>query len=143
MAFLFHDVPDEKVGDFGLIGGGAAGLELDCLSQVLGSPPNALRLASSEAHSPLMMLVNEEFGVVPPNLGGDINGRVHADLVFAEMPAGGALFATGSIAWCGSLSHSGYDNNVSRLTLNALRRFLDPAPFPRAVPAPGTPINQA
>ncbi|MGH7188447.1 MAG: N,N-dimethylformamidase beta subunit family domain-containing protein, partial [Acetobacteraceae bacterium] len=132
VAFLFHDVPDEKIGDFGLIGGGAAGLELDCLSAVLGSPPNALRLASSEAHSPLMMLVNEEFGVVPPNLGGDTNDRVHADLVFAETPAGGALFATGSIAWCGSLSHNAYDNNVSRLTLNALRRFLDPTPFPRA-----------
>lgn len=131
-AFLFHDVPDEKIGDFGLIGGGAAGIELDCLDTVLGSPPNALRLASSEAHSPLMLLVNEEFGVVPPNLGGDTNDRVHADLVFAETPAGGAVFATGSIAWCGSLSHNGYDNNVSRLTLNALRRFLDPAPFPRA-----------
>ncbi|MGH7119364.1 MAG: N,N-dimethylformamidase beta subunit family domain-containing protein [Acetobacteraceae bacterium] len=131
-AFLFRDVPDEKIGDFGLIGGGAAGIELDCLTTALGSPPNALRLASSEAHSPMMLLVNEEFGVVPPNLGGDTNDRVHADLVFAETPAGGAVFATGSIAWCGSLSHNHYDNNVSRLTLNALRRFLDPAPFPRA-----------
>jgi len=29
----------------------------------------------------------------------------------------------------GSLAHKGYDNNISRLTLNVLRRFLDPAPF--------------
>jgi N,N-dimethylformamidase len=29
----------------------------------------------------------------------------------------------------GSLSHNGYDNNVSRLTENVLRRFADPAPF--------------
>ena len=32
----------------------------------LGTPPHALVLASSEEHSDLVMLVNEEFGVVPP-----------------------------------------------------------------------------
>ena len=48
----------------------------------LGSPPNMLRLASSEDHSPMILLVNEEFGVVPPNLGGDLNPRVQADLAF-------------------------------------------------------------
>jgi N,N-dimethylformamidase len=128
-AFIFEGVPDEVIGDFGLIGGGAAGIEIDCIATALGSPPNMLRLASSENHSPMILLVNEEFGVVPPNLGGDQNERVRADLAFGETPAGGALFATSSIAWCGSLSHNGYDNNVSRITANVLRRFLDPAPF--------------
>jgi len=33
----------------------------------------------------------------------------------------------------GSLAHNGYDNNVSRMTGNVLRRFVDPAPF--AMPA--------
>ena len=89
-----------------------------------------LRLASSDGHSPMMLLVNEEFGVVPPNLGGDLNARVHADLAFGETPAGGALFATSSIAWCGSLSHNAYDNNVSRITWNVLQRFMDDTPFP-------------
>ena len=93
-------------------------------------PPNMLRLASSDGHSPMMLLVNEEFGVVPPNLGGDLNARVHADLAFGETPAGGALFATSSIAWCGSLSHNKYDNNVSRITWNVLQRFMDETPFP-------------
>ena len=129
-AFIFDGVKDEIIGDFGLIGGGAAGIELDCLNTALGSPPNMLRLASSENHTPMIMLVNEEFGVVPPNLGGDLNQRVKADLAFGETPAGGAIFATGSIAWCGSLSHNRYDNNVSRITSNVLRRFLDPKPFP-------------
>ncbi|MDP9136936.1 MAG: N,N-dimethylformamidase large subunit [Pseudomonadota bacterium] len=128
-AFIFEGVPDETIGDFGLIGGGAAGLELDCISTRLGSPPNTLRLASSENHSALVLLVNEEFGVVPVNLGGDQNDRVRADLAFAELPAGGALFSVSSIAWCGSLSHNGYDNNVSRITGNVLQRFLDEAPF--------------
>jgi N,N-dimethylformamidase len=129
-AFIFEGVADEIIGDFGLIGGGAAGIELDCINTALGSPPNMLRLASSENHTPLIMLVNEEFGVVPVNLGGDVNPRVKADLAFGETSSGGALFATGSIAWCGSLSHNDYDNNVARITGNVLRRFLDPAPFP-------------
>ncbi len=128
--FIFEGVPDEIIGDFGLVGGGAAGIELDCITTDLGSPTNMLRLASSEGHSGMMLLVNEEFGPVPPNLGGDQNDRVRADLAFGETAAGGALFATSSIAWCGSLSHNGYDNNVSRITENVLRRFLDPAPFP-------------
>jgi N,N-dimethylformamidase len=128
-AFIFEGVPDEIIGDFGLVGGGAAGIELDCITPELGSPPNMLRLASSEGHSQMMMLVNEEFGVVPANPGGDQNPRVRADMAFGETPAGGALFATASIAWCGSLSHNGYDNNVSKITANVLKRFLDPTPF--------------
>jgi N,N-dimethylformamidase len=35
----------------------------------------------------------------------------------------GGVFSTGSIAWCGSLSHNGYENNVSRITENVVRRF--------------------
>jgi N,N-dimethylformamidase len=50
-------------------------------------------------------------------------------MVFYEHPGGGAVFSTGSIAYVGSLAHAGYAANVSRLTLNVLRRFLDPAPF--------------
>jgi N,N-dimethylformamidase len=129
VSFIFDGVTDEIIGDFGLIGGGAAGIELDCINRLLGSPPNILRLASSEDHSPLMLLVNEEFTATLPNLGGDQNERVRADLSFFETPSGGAVFATGSIAWCGSLPWNGYENNVSRITLNTLRRFLDPRPF--------------
>ncbi|HEX2527763.1 MAG TPA: N,N-dimethylformamidase beta subunit family domain-containing protein [Geminicoccus sp.] len=128
-AFIFKDVPDEIIGDFGLIGGGAAGIELDCINTDLGSPPNMLRLASSEGHSSMMMLVNEEFGVVPPALGGDQNDQVRADMAFGETAAGGAIFATGSIAWCGALLPNNSDNNVSRITWNVLERFMDPKPF--------------
>ena len=127
--FIFEGVEGEVIGDFGLIGGGAAGLELDCITAELGSPPNTLRLATSENHSQMIQLVNEEFGVVPPNLGGDQNEKVRADLAFAEHPSGGATFATGSIAWCGSLPSNNFDNNVSRITENVLRRFADPQPF--------------
>jgi len=50
--------------------------------------------------------------------------------VFFETPGGGAVFAVGSISWAGSLPANGYDNNVSRITENVLRRFLDPSAFP-------------
>jgi N,N-dimethylformamidase len=127
--WMWQGIDDEIIGDFGLVGGGAAGLELDAVSDKRGTPPNTVVLASSEAHSDLILLVNEEFGVVPPNLSGSQHPDVRADITFYDTPAGGAVWSTGSIAWCGSLSWNGYDNNVSRLTANVLRRFLDPAPF--------------
>ena len=54
---------------------------------------------------------------------GTANPLVRADMVYLETPGGGAVFSTGSIAWCGALSHAGYDNDVSRITDNVLRRF--------------------
>ncbi|MEM9440740.1 MAG: N,N-dimethylformamidase beta subunit family domain-containing protein [Pseudomonadota bacterium] len=129
-AFIFDGVGDnELIGDFGLVGGGAAGLELDRADHALGTPANLLVLASSENHTDLVLVVTEEVNVMAPDLSGSQNEMVRADLAFYETPAGGAVFSTGSIAWCGSLSHNGYDNNVARITGNVLRRFLDETPF--------------
>ena len=61
--------------------------------------------------------------------GGTVNPLVKGDMVFYETPNGGAVFSGSSISYCGSLSHNHYDNNVSRLTENVLRRFLDEQPF--------------
>jgi N,N-dimethylformamidase len=128
--FIFEGVDkDELIGNFGLIGGGAAGLELDRADRLLGTPPNALVLASSENHTPIYMVVLEEILINAPGLCGGENDLVRADIVFYETPSGGAVFATGSIAWAGSLSHHNYDNDVSRITSNVLRRFLDERPF--------------
>jgi len=60
---------------------------------------------------------------------GDQNARVRADLVFFPTAGGGAVFSTGSIAYSCALTCNDYENNVSRLTLNVLQRFLDPRPF--------------
>ena len=131
-AFIFEGIgADEKIGDFGLVGGGAAGLELDRVDPLLGTPPHTLKLASSVGHTDLYLLVAEEILVTTPNLSGTQNENVRADMAFFEGPEGGAVFSISSIAWCGSLSHDGYANNVSRITENVLRRFLDPAPFTR------------
>jgi hypothetical protein len=55
-AFAFEGVDDEIIGDFGTVGGGAAGLELDRRDFALGSPPHTLVLATSESLSPLSPL---------------------------------------------------------------------------------------
>jgi N,N-dimethylformamidase len=127
--FIFDGIEDEILGDFGVAWGGAAGLELDAFNPSLGSPAWALVVASSEDHSNAFQLVNEEINVSFAGADGRFSPAVRADMVFYEHPGGGAVFSTGSIAYVGSLAHKGYDNNVSRLTLNVLRRFLDPAPF--------------
>ena len=127
-AFIFKGVgKNEVIGDFGLIGNGAAGLEVDRADPHLGTPPHALVLATSQGvHTDLYLLVCEELLVTYPGLGGTENPLVRADMVFYETPNGGAVWSTGSIAWSGSLSHNAYDNNVSRITDNVLRRFTDP-----------------
>ena len=56
--------------------------------------------------------------------GGTTHPLVRADLVYFRYPKGGGVFSTGSISWCGSLSYNNYDNNVSRITENVLRRFM-------------------
>jgi N,N-dimethylformamidase len=130
-AFVFEGIgADEVIGDFGLIGGGAAGLELDRADRLLGTPPHALVLATSKGgHTDIYLVVPEELLATYPGLGGAENELVRADMVFFETPDGGAVWSTSSIAWAGSLSHDGYRNNVSRITENVLTRFLDSKPF--------------
>jgi N,N-dimethylformamidase len=127
--FIFEGIDDEILGDFGVARGGAAGFELDAYNPALGSPAHALVVASSEDHSNAFQLVNEEMNVSFAGSDGRFSPAVRADMVFFEHPAGGAVFSTGSIAYVGSLAHEGYDNNISRLSLNVLRRFLDANPF--------------
>jgi N,N-dimethylformamidase len=75
------------------------------------------------------MVVCEEIFINAPGMCGGEHPYVRADMVFYETAAGGAVFSSSSIAWAGSLSHNNYDNNVSRITGNVLKRFLDAKPF--------------
>jgi N,N-dimethylformamidase len=129
-AFVFAGVGEnDRIGDFGTLGG-AAGLELDATSSALGTPAHALVLARSTGHSNVYLVTVEEMMSTHPSVDGLDNPLVRAELVFFETPAGGAVFATGSIAWAASLCHQGYRNNVAQITGNVVRRFLDPSPFP-------------
>jgi N,N-dimethylformamidase len=59
-AWIFEGIDDAILGDFGLSGGGAAGFELDRADFELGTPPDALILARSEAHQSHHVVVPEE-----------------------------------------------------------------------------------
>ena len=130
-AFIFEGVgEDEPIGDFGLMGGGAAGIEIDRAEPELGTPPHALVLATSAGqHSDAYLAAIEELLENGPETSGAQCDTVRADMVYFKTPNGGAVFSTGSIAWCGALSHHGYQNNVSRITDNVLRRFASGDPM--------------
>jgi N,N-dimethylformamidase len=81
--------------------------------------------------------VLEELYFNVPGTGGTQDARVRGDIVYFPTPNGGAVWSASSIAFCGSLSHNDYDNNISRLTQNVLDRFAsDEAPPTGAERAP-------
>ena len=129
-AFIFEGVgEDEVIGDFGLVMGGAGGHEVDRADAALGTPSHALVLASATGFSDVYQHVVEEVLLSDSKQGGTVNPLVRGDMVYFEGRKGGAVFSVGSIAWCGSLSHNNYDNNVSRITDNVLRRFSSEEPL--------------
>jgi N,N-dimethylformamidase len=77
--------------------GGASAHELDKIGP--NSPPNLVHLAKGDAQ--------------------DGNG---SDMIIFETPSGGAVFSTGSLTWTLSLP---IDDQVSAITANVLRRFLE------------------
>jgi N,N-dimethylformamidase len=126
LAFLFEGISsDERIGDFGLSGGGAAGFEIDQAATDLGTPDFATVVAFSEGHGPSFHTTFEEL-LLPGVFDGAPreHGGISANIVYGKSETAGGLFAVGSITFCGSLSHNTYDNNVSRLLENCLRRFL-------------------
>jgi N,N-dimethylformamidase len=129
-AWIFDGVEaDGPIGDYGLVGSGAAGLELDRYDISLGTPPGTLVLACSERHSDAYFHVVEEVNVMRAGLSGTFDPDVRADLVYFVATNGGAVFSTGSIAWCTSLGHNDYRNDVSRITDNVVRKFaMEEAP---------------
>lgn len=132
VAWMFDGITDETIGGFGLSGHGAAGFELDRTDKKLGTPAHALVVARSENHpadAPWVLVPEEQLTHLTTITGSKPKDLIRADMTFFETPGGGAVFSTGSITFCGSLPHSNFDNNVSTLLGNTLRRFLDPAPF--------------
>jgi len=124
-AWAFAGIEGETFGAFGLAGGGAAGFELDRADTRLGTPLNAVVLASSEGHGEHFVLVPEEILTNLLTVPGDPpKDLIRSDIVYFETPNGGAVFSVGSITFCGSLPVNGGDNDISRLVANVLNRFL-------------------
>jgi N,N-dimethylformamidase len=132
VAFAMQGLPAEgQFGGHGSVLGGAAGFELDRADPELGTPPHALIIASADGFSDVYQGVVEDIRTADSQQGGTVSPGVRSDIVFYETAAGGAVFSVGSIAYCGALNDGDGDNDVSRLTENVLRRFVDPAPFAR------------
>jgi N,N-dimethylformamidase len=110
----------KPLGEFGTVLGGAASFETDAIDPFLGSPPGITLLGRA-------MLGDDYFsadtGPAIPHPHSDPVDRRRADLTLMATAGGGLVFSTGSIGWCGALSHNGDDNDVSRLTANVLRWF--------------------
>ncbi|SDR98248.1 N,N-dimethylformamidase beta subunit family domain-containing protein [Bradyrhizobium canariense] len=137
VAWAFEGITyDEKLGNFGLVGGGAAGTELDIVDTMLGSPPHTLVVATSAGrHTEGYLLVMEDYGFNQQGLDGTQHPRVRSDIAYHETPNGGASFAFSSIAFCGALPWNNGDNNISTLVGNVLNRFMKDGPLPTPSPA--------
>ncbi len=123
--------PGAPLGTAGLMGGGAAGHELDRADPRLGTPHHAIIVGSAVVHDESYQPVNEErFDHTWP---GPREAIIRSDLVFFETPNGGAVFSVGSMCFIGALP---VDKVAARLVANTIRRFADPAPFSASFPAP-------
>jgi N,N-dimethylformamidase len=123
-SWIFEGVEGETIGAYGLSGGGAAGFELDRADRRLGSPPNIQILARSEAHQAHFVAVPEELLSHVNTVTGEApRDLIRAEIIHFDTTNGGAVFAVGSITFCGSLSHNDYENGVSRMLGNVVRRF--------------------
>lgn len=127
-AWIFEGVNGTEIGAHGSVLGGAAGFEIDRTDAELGTPPHALVLATARHFSDVYQATSEDILTSDSQQGGTVSPLVHADMVFFERPNGGAVFSTGSIAWCGALLDEACDNDVSRITKNVLRRFAGAGP---------------
>ena len=127
LAWMFEGIEDQEIlGDFGFSGGGAAGFELDRADVRLGTPEEVRVVASSENHTSSFVLVPEEMLTHITNWPGEEEQQklIRSDIVYFRTPSGGEVFSTGSITFCGSLPWNDFDNNISRLLENVIRRFL-------------------
>ena len=122
-ADLFAGIPEDVIGEFGDILGGAAGDELDATDPVMGTPASTVVLAASR-HGRTYLPVIEDQLEIQNNMGGEFNAAVRSEITITDWSAGGRTFAAGAINWCGSLAHDGFDNPIARLATNVLRSFL-------------------
>lgn len=124
VARIFAGVGDGPIGDHGEILGGAAGYEVDLANPSLGTPPHALVVATANLPDSYGPFAPTPF---PSPTGENAASRRRADMVFFETPKGGAVFSVSSILWTDAMRWNGDDNDVSRITENALRWFAEPA----------------
>ena len=126
--WIFEGIKDTKIGDFGFSGNGAAGFELDHIDSDLTTKKDITLLAQSKASKN----PEEKFILVPESQLTHQSNIKHlpeeeilqADMVYFTVPGGGSVFSTGSITFCGSLPWNNFDNNVSKLLENIIKKSI-------------------
>ena len=83
VSFVFEGIDDDElIGNFGILGGGASGSEIDATDPMLGTPIHTLVIASSEGHSANTYLVPDETGFHHCAMDGAQNPDIRADMDF-------------------------------------------------------------
>ena len=126
MDWVFDGINGELLGDFGFSGHGAAGFELDRRDEKLDEGQDIITLAQSYDDGNRFILVPEEMLTHLTNLSGSPEADAkRADMVYFKTANGGQVFAVGSITFCGSLPWNNYDNNISTLLRDVVRKFVE------------------
>lgn len=125
--WVFEGVKNRDFGAYGT-SGGAAGLEIDAVNPLHGTPDTTFVLATSVGHSDDVLEARENFNMTSRVLGGSRNPKVHSDLVLIPRENGGAVFSVGSIAFAGALVNENYANDVSVMLGNIFDRFTAGTP---------------
>jgi N,N-dimethylformamidase len=126
VSWVLEGVTADTVGGEGFSGRGAAGFELDRVDKRLGSPANAIVIAASEDHppeAPWMLVPEEQLTHITTIPGQSHKALIRADMTWFDCPGGGEVFSVGSITFCGALPVNGFDNDISRILDNVLKRF--------------------
>lgn len=122
-AIAFKGIPfDELVGSSGF-GGGASGDEIDRFDLELGSPSNAVILATSLRHDETFGLFNEDQMFPMIDTLGPSCEKVRSDMIYYDTARGGSVFSVGSINWYSSLGWNNGRNTVATITKNVLKEF--------------------
>ena len=122
--WVFEGIATNTLGDFGFSGNGAAGFELDRCDEKLDEGQDITILAQSYDKDNQFILVPEEVLTHLSNLSGAPEDQVkRADMVYFRTASGGQVFSVGSITFCGSLPWNNYNNNISTLLSNVIKRF--------------------
>ncbi len=126
VSWILEGVSAETVGGEGFSGHGAAGFELDRVDKRLGSPENAVVIAASEDHppeAPWMLVPEEQLTHITTIPGETHKALIRADMTWFDCPGGGEVFSVGSITFCGSLPVNHFNNDISRILDNVVKRF--------------------
>ena len=124
---FLRNLTTSTIGDYGLAQGAASGDEIDRLDHTLGTPRNAIMIATTKlagGHSDAYMLFNEETLYPMVNTTGTTSDKIRSDVILFETPSGGAVFSVGSINWVGAMAWKAFDNDVARMTANTLHEFI-------------------